>query len=35
MHTLTTDQLAHLLRQWAAGSYPDEAAVELLIGHGT
>jgi hypothetical protein len=35
MHTLTTDTLAALLRQRAAGSYADEAAVELLIAHGT
>jgi hypothetical protein len=35
MHTLTPDQLAELLRQWAAGSCGDEAAVELLIAHDT
>lgn len=33
MHTLTTDEIAALLRRWATGSYADEAAVELLIGH--
>ena len=35
MHTLTTATIAALLRQRATGSYTDEAAVELLIGHGT
>ena len=35
MHTLTTDALAALLRRRATGSYADEAAVELLISHGT
>src|SRR5262245_7363955 len=35
MVTLTPDQLAHLLRAWAAGSYADEAAVELLVTHGS
>ena len=35
MHTLTTDTIAALLRQRATGSYADEAAVELLISHGT
>jgi hypothetical protein len=35
MHTLTTATIAALLRQRATGSYADEAAVELLIGHGT
>jgi hypothetical protein len=35
MHTLTPDQLAHLLRQSAAGSYADEAAIELSIAHGS
>lgn len=35
MTTLTPDQLAHLLRQWAAGSRADEAAIELLVAHGT
>lgn len=35
MTTLTPGQLGHLLCEWAAGSYADEAAVELLIAHGT
>jgi hypothetical protein len=35
MHTLSTDTIAALLRHRAAGSYADEAAVELLIAHGT
>ena len=35
MHTLTTDQLAELLYEWAAGSRGAEAAVELLDEHGT
>ncbi|HEX6238916.1 MAG TPA: hypothetical protein VFZ68_17075 [Acidimicrobiales bacterium] len=35
MHTLTTDTLVALLRRRAAGSYADEAAVELLIAHAT
>jgi hypothetical protein len=35
MHTLTTDSIAALLRQRATGSYADEAAVDLLISHGT
>lgn len=35
MHTLTTDAVAALLRRWAAGSYADEAAIELLVAHGT
>jgi hypothetical protein len=33
MHTLTTDQLAELLRASAAGSYAQEAAAQLLCGH--
>jgi len=33
MHTLTPDQLAHLLRAWAAGYYTDEAAAKLLCEH--
>jgi hypothetical protein len=33
MHTLTTDQLAELLRATAAGSYAHEAAAQLLCGH--
>jgi hypothetical protein len=33
MHTLTTDQLARLLRASAAGSYATEAAAQLLCGH--
>jgi hypothetical protein len=32
--TLTPTQLAPMLRAWAAGLYPSEAAVELLIAHG-
>ena len=35
MTTLTPDQLAHLLAAWAAGSYPDEAAAQLLCRHGS
>ena len=31
---LTPDQLAPMLRCWAAGMHGVEAAVELLIGHG-
>ncbi len=34
MHTLTSDQLAHLLTASAAGYYPSEAAAQLLTGHG-
>jgi hypothetical protein len=33
MNTLTPDQLAHLLRTWAAGCYTDEAAAQLLCEH--
>ena len=33
MTTLTPDQLAALLRVWAAGWYADEAAVQLLCQH--
>jgi hypothetical protein len=33
MHTLTTDQLAELLQQSAAGYYPAEAAARLLCEH--
>jgi hypothetical protein len=33
--TLTPDQLAQLLDAWAAGSYPDEAAAQLLGRHGS
>jgi hypothetical protein len=33
MHTLTTDQLAALLRASAAGFYADEAAAQLVCGH--
>lgn len=32
--TLTPAQLEPMLRAWAAGLYPSEAAVELLIAHG-
>src|SRR4051812_37696114 len=32
--TLTPTQLAPMLRAWAAGLYPSEAGVELLIAHG-
>jgi hypothetical protein len=32
--TLTPTQLAPMLRAWAAGLYPGEATVELLIAHG-
>ena len=32
--TLDHDDLAAMLRCWAQGSYPAEAAVELLIAHG-
>jgi hypothetical protein len=32
--TLAPTQLAPMLRAWAAGLYPSEAAVELLIAHG-
>ena len=35
MHTLTTEAIAALLRRRATGSYADEAAIELLIAHGT
>jgi hypothetical protein len=31
--TLDTDDLAAMLRAWAAGFHPDEAAVGLLIAH--
>ena len=31
MNTTNATDLENGLRQWAAGSYPDEAAVELLI----
>jgi hypothetical protein len=31
--TLTPDQLAQLLRRWAAGCYSDEAAAQLLCDH--
>jgi hypothetical protein len=33
MSTLTPEQLAHLLRQEAAGYYTTEAAAQLLTGH--
>jgi hypothetical protein len=33
--TLTPDQLAALLRAWAAGYYADEAAAQLLCEHRT
>jgi hypothetical protein len=33
--TLTPDQLAALLRAWAAGYYADEAAAQLLTEHHT
>ena len=33
MHTLTSDQLARLLRASAAGYYPSEAAAQLLTEH--
>ena len=32
--TLRADELAPMLRAWAAGLYTSEAAVELLIAHG-
>jgi len=32
---MTVEQLAPLLRAWAAGLYPAEAGVELLIAHRT
>jgi hypothetical protein len=32
--TISPDQLATMLRAWAAGLYTSEAAVELLIAHG-
>src|SRR5919206_4978256 len=32
---LASAQLAPMLRAWAAGLYPSEAAVELLIAHGS
>ena len=35
MNTLPTSRLALALREQARGSYGTEAAVELLIGHGT
>jgi hypothetical protein len=35
VHTLTTTQVGSLLHQWAAGSYSDEAAVQLLVAHHT
>ena len=35
MNTLPTSRLALALRATARGSYGTEAAVELLIGHGT
>jgi hypothetical protein len=35
MHTLTTEQVANLLGRWAAGSYADEAAAQLLGRHRT
>ena len=31
--TLTPDQLAPMLRAWAAGLYPSEAALDLLVTH--
>ena len=34
MNTTKASNLENGLRQWAAGSYPDEAAVELLIRTG-
>ncbi len=34
MNTSTATDLENGLRLWAAGSYPDEAAVELLIRSG-
>ena len=33
MITLTPDQLAQLLRTWAAGYYTDEAAAQLVCEH--
>jgi hypothetical protein len=33
VHTLTTDQLAELLRHAAAGFYSTEAAAQLICGH--
>jgi hypothetical protein len=33
VHTLTTDQLAALLRASAAGFYSTEAAAQLICGH--
>jgi hypothetical protein len=33
--TLSPAQLAPMLRAWAAGLYASEAAVELLIAHGS
>jgi hypothetical protein len=33
VHTLTTDQLAQLLRHAAAGFYSTEAAAQLICGH--
>src|SRR5215218_6220857 len=32
--TLTSEELAPMLRAWASGLFPSEAAVELLIAHG-
>src|SRR3954451_15204062 len=31
--TLTSEELAPMLRAWASGLFPSEAAVELLIAH--
>ena len=33
--TISPDQLATMLRAWASGLYAGEAAVDLLIAHGT
>jgi hypothetical protein len=33
--TISPDQLATMLRSWASGLYTSEAAVDLLIAHGT
>jgi hypothetical protein len=33
--TISPDQLATMLRSWASGLYASEAAVDLLIAHGT
>jgi hypothetical protein len=33
--TISPDRLATMLRAWASGMYASEAAVDLLIAHGT